>query len=198
MQDFELKNCIPNQASFNPNHQADAQCALLVLGQNCYKYFKLQDNGQLLQRTNQLTKKDPEKYSQNYTCHAWVQEFLLVCTDRGEIMFCDQNADFKFMIVDSPGPSFSIQNILALKSEDFIIADSSGSFAYYEPTNEMRNPFKLLKSNMPVHLDTDESERWQYYLAEQDTVYFPMTGMDQVGDFLVYTTKKRQMLKMRI
>ena len=29
-------------------------------------------------------------------------------------------------------------------------------------------------------------------------MYFPMTGMDQVGDYLVYTTKKRQMFKMRI
>lgn len=51
---------------------------------------------------------------------------------------------------------------------------------------------------MPVSLDTEESEKWQNYLAEQDSVYFPITGMDQVGEFLVYTTEKRQMLKMRI
>lgn len=82
------------------------------------------------------------------------------------------------MIIDSPGPSFSIQNIVALKSEDFILADNAGSFAYYEPTNEKVNPFKLLKSNLPVSLDTDDSEKWQGYLAEQDSVYFPMTGMD--------------------
>jgi len=44
----------------------------------------------------------------NYTCHAWVQEILLVCTDRGEIMFCDLNAEFKLMIVDSPGRTFEI------------------------------------------------------------------------------------------
>ena len=87
-------------------------------------------------------------------------EYLLVCTDRGEIMICDQSAELRLMLVDSPGPSFSIQNILALKSDDFIIADSSGSFAYYEPTNEKGNPFKLLKSNMPVNVDTDDSEKW--------------------------------------
>ena len=159
------KDCIPNQASFNPGAQSDAQCALIVLGQNCYKYFKLADSGTWAQRHNQLTKKDPEKYSQNYTCHAWVQEFLLVCTDRGEIMFCDHNADFKLMLIDSPGPSFSIQRILALKSEDFVIADQSGSFAYFEPTNELRNPFKLLKSNLPVSVDYEEP-KWSRYLEE--------------------------------
>lgn len=32
----------------------------------------------------------------------------------------------------------------------------------------------------------------------ETTPYFPITGMEQVGDFLVYTTRKRQILKMRI
>lgn len=43
--DVLTKDCIPNQASFNPGAQSDAQCALIVLGQNCYKYFKLADSG---------------------------------------------------------------------------------------------------------------------------------------------------------
>ena len=75
-----------------------------------------------------------------------------MCTDRGEILFCDHNAEFKFMLVDSPGNNFRIQNILALK-EDFIIADHSGSFCHYEATNEMRNPFKLFKNNLPTAVD---------------------------------------------
>lgn len=103
------KNCIPNQASFNPHNQlSEAQCALLILGSNCYKYYKLADNGSWSQRSNALTKKDATLYSLNYTCHAWVSDFLLVCTDRGEILFCDQNCEFKFMLADSPGHNFRI------------------------------------------------------------------------------------------
>jgi hypothetical protein len=107
--DVMSKNCIPNQASFNPHNQlSEAQCALLILGSNCYKYYKLADNGSWSQRSNALTKKDATLYSLNYTCHAWVSDFLLVCTDRGEILFCDQNCEFKFMLADSPGHNFRI------------------------------------------------------------------------------------------
>jgi len=113
----------------------------------------LNDTGNFSTLRSQLSKKDPEKYSQNYTSHAWVQDGLLVCTDRGEVMFCDQSCDFKFMLIDSPGGNFRIQNILVLKSEDFIIADGSGQFCYYEPTGELRNPYKLFKSNMPTMVD---------------------------------------------
>ena len=122
--DVSSKNCIPNQASFNPNNQLmEAQCSVLILGNNCFKNYKLMENGMWSQRQNQLTKKDPHMYSVNYTCHAWVSEFLLVCTDRGEILFCDQACDFKFMIVDSPGHSFKISSIVPIKGEDFMIAD---------------------------------------------------------------------------
>ena len=97
------KGCIPNQASFNPNNlPQDGQCALLVLGNNCFKYYKLMEGGNFVQRSNQLTKKDHAMYSSNYTDHAWVGEYLLVCTDRGEILFCDHNCDFKFMLDCSP------------------------------------------------------------------------------------------------
>ena len=98
-------------------------------------------------------KKDQEKYSKDYTCHVWTSEALLVCTKAGEIMYCDSNCDFKFMIQDSPGPNFSIQSIVQLKNEDFILADDNGMFLYYEPTNELRNPYKLYKNNMPIGLD---------------------------------------------
>lgn len=87
---------------------------------------------------------------------------------------------------------------MALKQDDFIIADTSGSFCFYELTGEMRNPFKLFKNNMPVAVDQDEV-KWNKYLEDQDSApYFPITGMEQIGDFIVYTTTRRQILKMRI
>ena len=54
---------------------------------------------------------------------------------------------------------------MALKQDDFIIADTSGSFCFYELTGEMRNPFKLFKNNMPVAVDQDEV-KWNKYLED--------------------------------
>ena len=144
---------------------------------------------------------------------------MLVCTDRGEILFCDSQCEFKFMLVESPGANFRIQKILALKGDDFIIANDTGSFFYYESTGELRNPFKLFRNSLPTEVDSakdgdigtggsagivsashsSSSNKWSKYLEEQDgTPFFPSTGMEQIGDYLVYTTKKRQLLKMRI
>lgn len=81
--------------------------AVLVLGTNFFKYYKL-DSGQLVTKISQLSKKDSLNYSTNYTCHVWVAGYLLVGTDAGEILLCDSNAEFKFMLVDSPLHSFKI------------------------------------------------------------------------------------------
>ena len=93
-------------------------------------------------------------------------EYLLVCTDRGEILFCDQACEFKFMLAESPGTDFRIQNILALKGDDFMIADGSGSFCHYEMTGELRNPFRLNKSNLPFSVEMDDGHKWNRFLED--------------------------------
>jgi hypothetical protein len=52
----------------------------------------------------------------------------------------------------------------------------------------------MVKGNLPVGVDHEEV-KWNRYLDESSVA---VTGMDQVGDFLVYTTANRQILKMRI
>jgi len=94
------------------------------------------------------------------------------------------------MIADSPGPTFPIKSILVLKNEDFIISDTQGSFCYYETTNQTRDPFKMLKSHMPLGVD-QENEKWNRHLEDQSSIYFPATGMDRCGDFLIYTTSRK-------
>ena len=83
-----------------------------------------------------MTKKDNLGYSTNYTAHAWLDNHLLVATDRGEILFCDHNADFKTMLIDSPVNQFYIQEICPLKGEDFLIANEKGQFMFFEATGE--------------------------------------------------------------
>lgn len=66
------------------------------------------ENNQLILRHDKLTKKDQLGFSTNYTAHAWLDQHLLVCTDAGEILFCDCAADFKMMLIDSPQNQFNI------------------------------------------------------------------------------------------
>ena len=86
------------------------------------------ENNQIRETHKQLIKKDQLSYSTHYTCHAWVDNHLIVCTIKGEIMYCDLNGDFKMMLSDSPGPLFQITAIAANKQESFIIADDTGRF----------------------------------------------------------------------
>ena len=61
----------------------------MVTGKNCLRYYRMNEAGVLSQRVTQLSKKDQHLQDRNYTCHAWLDNHLLVCTDRGEILFCD-------------------------------------------------------------------------------------------------------------
>lgn len=122
-------------------------------------------------------------------------------TDQGEILFCDQNCEFKFMLADSPRHNFRINHMLPIKGEDFMIADGTGAFYHYESTGELRNPFKLFKSNLPTSIDQEDNTKWTRFLEDQQQdgmPYFPITGMEQLADHLVFVTNKKQILKMRI
>lgn len=102
------------------------------------------------------------------------------------------------VIPESPGPNFAIKTILTLKGDDFMLADDSGRFVMYEATGESKSPYKMFKATMPAALDLEEN-RWNKCLEEMDLYpYFLVTGMEQIGDWLVYATQKRQLLKMRI
>ena len=88
----------------------------------------MSENNVLRETHRQLTKKDQSLFSTNYSCHCWVDNHLIVCTVKGEIMYCDTNGDFKMMLSDSPGPNFKIKSIAANKQDSFIVADDPGRF----------------------------------------------------------------------
>lgn len=102
------------------------------------------------------------------------------------------------MLVDSPLHSFKIHSFLPLKGDDFIVAEKSGTFCYYErQVGDLRTPFKLYKNNLPTQVDTEM--KWHKFLETQERQPFlPITGMEQIGEFIVYTTTKKQIMRMRI
>lgn len=44
------------------------------------------------------------KISHNFTCHSWSNETgqILVCTDNGEMIICENSGQYKAFILDSP------------------------------------------------------------------------------------------------
>jgi WD40 repeat protein len=110
-------------------------------------------------------------------------------------MYCDMNGDFKMVLHDSPGSNFRTHNISTNKQEGFIIADDMGRFLAFDSTSDHKNPFHMTK-RLPEKVDKDEP--WCNFLEKQDNQpNFPITSMAQVGDNLIYTTARKQLLKMK-
>ena len=102
--------------SFNPyNQPLESNCSLIITGKNCYKYYRMTDFHNLKVKHESLSKKDALLFSTNYTCHSYVGTNLVVCTDGGDIFFCDQNGDYKTRLVESPGNGYNISCITPVK-----------------------------------------------------------------------------------
>ena len=194
------KGIIPNMASFNPyNIATESTCSFLITGRNCYKYYKLFDNYTLQQKIN-VSKRDAQMSQNNYTCHLFVDGHLILCTDRGEILFCDAQGEYKTRVLESPGPGFCIQNVVAVRETDFIIANPQGRMLFFTSTGELKNPFKLENDNLPEEVDREDNKYVDFILQCGSDFFptFPMMHMDMVGDWLVYTTRKKQLMKMKM
>jgi len=64
--------------------------------------------------------------SSNYTCHGWLNDGkILVCTDQGEILYCESNGEYKMLLQCSPQEGFYIENII-ITSKGFIICGDHG------------------------------------------------------------------------
>ncbi len=70
------------------------------------------------------------KISQNFTCHAWSQNTgdILVCTDNGEMIICENSGQYKAFILDSPLGSM-IEAVIAI-SNGFLIAVQQNFYIY--------------------------------------------------------------------
>ena len=71
-------NVIGTQVSFK-NTDVDS---VLVTGNNTYKYFEIRENSSMRATYSQLSKKENNHLSSNYTAHCWLPEGkFLVATD---------------------------------------------------------------------------------------------------------------------
>jgi hypothetical protein len=134
----------------------------------------------------------------NYTDHLWIGGRLVVTTQNGEILIGEQSGEFKFVLPESPGYQFSIRKIVRAREKNFIISDDSGRFKEYLYTGDPKSPW-ILKRNLPLGIDENESEQWAAHLKTlHGTPFFPTTGMLLFNDCLVYTTENKQIMKMKL
>ena len=161
----------------------------MVTGDNIFRYLKITDTFQVLSAKCTFGKLDPR----HYTSHNWCDRRLIVSTSKGEILSGEMSGDFKLIVPESPGSIFPIQKIVPKTNGDggFFIYDDSGRIKVYNSGPDQKNPY-LLAHDFPAGIDFDENEPWAYHLKTLSREpIFPITGLEHVGDFLVYTTTNR-------
>ena len=79
------------KVSFNPFDPN----AVVVTGNNIYKYYKIKDMNEFIADHTQLNNKD-RQLSTQYSAHTWMQDTgrLVVTTENGEIMVCETSGEY--------------------------------------------------------------------------------------------------------
>jgi len=118
----------------------------VVTGKGLYKYYKIMDNIMNC-KVDKLGKRDKDQnFSNQYSCHTWTDDRLILYTEKGEILLVEANGEFKMMLPDSPVGQFSIRMAINSRPNGFILADNAGRYLVFEQHNDPKNPYRLLKS----------------------------------------------------
>ena len=95
--------------SWNPCVHDTHSGNILVTGpQSTFKYlnYRREDKEEVLvsEFTQLKFKEEGRNFSSNFTAHAWGQAngYILVCTDNGEMMICDNSGEYKAYVLASP------------------------------------------------------------------------------------------------
>jgi len=108
-------------------------------------------------QVRQIAKKEYSHISQNYTAHCWLPEGkILVGTDQGQIILCENNGEIKRPLNDYPGDGFYIEKIMTY-SKGFIIVGDKGQMMVYITTGEPNNPYQQIAA-LPNPYDDKMSE----------------------------------------
>lgn len=132
--------------SWNEFENDPALGQILITGPDVYKYIVLKyaDKEFTLNLLHsQLNGRDHSLFSGNITCHAWNKNNceILLCTDNGEMIICENSGEFKATVIDSQ-KGRSIECVQALESGDFLIALENALVCYRPTSADRRAPIK--------------------------------------------------------
>ena len=138
---IDTRDC-PFQVSWNP---ADLNAStMLVTGpNNTYNYLKHkrdpENNPILTHEHSQINNLEAGRnISTNFTCHNWSKStgMILVCTDAGEMILCQNNGAYKAYILNTPQPS-SIECIYSFSS-GFLLGVEGSLYVYKDDDGDQR------------------------------------------------------------
>ena len=161
--------------------------SVLVTGNGTFKYYKVSESNSLKNTQNAIGKKESH-ISNNYTCHAWLQDGrLLVCTDQGEIMLLESDGSYKMLISDSPGDGFYIDCITTF-SKGFIIGGDNGRIYIYEKSEDPKVPYTQFP---PLPSPSQGNEKMEYHELLQGVMNCRVKCMtlSAADDMIVFTTE---------
>lgn len=130
--------------SFNPMDRT-GDSFLLTGPEKTFKYFKKDVEYNLSIEHTQINEMDPSrKISSNFTCHSWSQStgHILICTDQGEMIVCENSGQYKAYILDSPKTGSAIEAVISLEN-GFLIAVGSDFYIYRTSNVDDRAPLKI-------------------------------------------------------
>lgn len=143
------------QLSFNPN-DFNGDSFLLTGPCNTYKYIKKDIDLNLNIEHTQINEMDQgRKISNNFTCHAWSKDtgHLLVCTDDGEMIVCENSGQYKAFILDSPIGG-SIESVVSL-DKGFLVAVGAHFYIYRTSNVDERAPLKIHGEKCNLQIDEE-------------------------------------------
>lgn len=73
---------------------------------------------------------------------------MAVCTENGDIIICDENAEFLNLLADSPNKKLNQPwkpECITSYSKGFIVGGENCTIFVYKSTNDNQNPFELVQ-----------------------------------------------------
>ena len=86
--------------------------------------------------------KKEQHISSNYTTHCWLPDHkILVGTDQGDILICENDGSFKLVLhQENPVEGFYISCIRTYM-RGFIVGGNNGQVLVYEKSDDPKNPY---------------------------------------------------------
>ena len=162
---------------------------LLLTGPcNTFKYIRKDPDYNLNVIHNQINDMDrSRKISTNFTTHSWSQEtgHILVCTDNGEMIICENSGDYKAFIMDAQ-PGTMIEAVVSL-SNGFLVAQGQFFFIYRTSRVDDRAPLKLIGERCTLAINNEPSHQGGTNIIESMCV-------NSKENFVYVTTSQGQMI----
>jgi len=118
--------------------------------------------------------------------------YLIVCTEVGEIIVCNDDGSYEASIPEAPMNDFKIEAIVPF-SRGFIVAGNGLIYAYERSEGDTRTLYRLITEPINVQMETKDQNFGSH-------INFLITSLtlSHSEDYIYFITKSKQLLKVDI